>query len=319
MRFQGHLIQESPSIFAALIPGKWLLERTTPTWRIKDPHMGFQRMVSAKRARQIAIAVLDQARTFPNSIILATDQTIDLVNDSGIEIPEDISFLVVDGQHRLWAQNFSQFQARYACVIHTQLSIEDMAQLFLEINDNQKRVPSSLRWDLVRLVRPEDDPDGIAAAEIVYQLATEEGSPFFQRIDLTGEQSEIQLKQGSLAPEFKRLVSKRSPLSSLPYQSKYELILNFGIAIQQIDYDQWGTRESVFFKARILRALFRLMGDIVRMHNDESINVARFINYLEKIDSSSLSPDVVRSAQGSAGIKAIYDQIRGQVLDDIRK
>ena len=103
-------------------------------------------------------------------------------------------------------------------MIHTGMSIERMANLFLEINDNQKRVPSSLRWDLLRLVRPDDDRHAIAASEIVYLLATEKESPFFQRIDLTGEQSELQIKQGSLAPEFKRLISRRSPLSEFDFQ-----------------------------------------------------------------------------------------------------
>ena len=205
----GFQLQDNPSIICAMLPGDWLLRHTTPSWRIKDPHLGFQRMVRSERARQIALAVLDQHRTFPNAIVLATDVSTIEVDSGHITVPEDIRFLIVDGQHRLWAQRFSEFHAPYACLIHTGLSIEEMANLFLEINDNQKRVPSSLRWDLVRLVRPDHDPEGIAAAELVYLLATEQESPFFQRIDLTGEQSELQIKQGSLAPEFKILLSRR--------------------------------------------------------------------------------------------------------------
>jgi hypothetical protein len=63
-------------------------------------------MVKDQRAREIALAVLDQQRTFPNAIVLATD-TDALGADLGeITIPDDILFLIVDGQHRLWAQNF---------------------------------------------------------------------------------------------------------------------------------------------------------------------------------------------------------------------
>ena len=208
---EGFVLQDQPRIICASLSGTWLLEHSTPSWRIKDPFLGFQRIVNEVRARQIALAVLDQQRTFPNAVILATD--VDGIEaDSGrIVIPSDTTFLVVDGQHRLWAQRFSEFQATYACLIHPNLTEREMAELFLEINDNQKRVPSSLRWDLLRLVKPEFDPEGIAAAETVYLLATDENSPFFQRIDLTGEQTEIQIKQGSLAPEFKKLFSARSP------------------------------------------------------------------------------------------------------------
>ena len=98
-------------------------------------------MVRPKRAREIALAVLDQHRTFPNAIVLATDVTTIGIESGQVSISDDIIFLIVDGQHRLWAQQFSLFHAHYACLIHTGLSVEDMANLFLEINDNQKRYP----------------------------------------------------------------------------------------------------------------------------------------------------------------------------------
>ena len=310
----GFQLQDSPPIICAMLPGDWLLLHTTPSWRIKDPQEGFQRMVRSERARQIALAVLNQHRTFPNAIVLATDvNTIDV--DSGqISVPEDIRFLIVDGQHRLWAQSFSEFHAPYACLIHMGLSVEEMANLFLEINENQKRVPSSLRWDLVRLVRPDDDPEGIAAAEIVYLLATEKESPFFQRIDLTGEQSELQIKQGSLAPEFKILLSRRSPLSGYNFQDQYEVILEYAIAISQVDADKWGRPESAFFKARVLRAVFKLLSDIVVDLQNEPLTALSFIPYLKRIDEKSLEPESIRSIQGSAGIRAIYLEVKSQVF-----
>ena len=310
----GFVLQEHPRIICASLGGSWLLERTTPSWRIKDPIRGFQRIVNEVRARQIAMTVLDQRRTFPNAVILATDVDEIEVDSGQVIIPSNARFLVVDGQHRLWAQRFSKFQAMYACVIHLGLTERAMAELFLEINDNQKRVPSSLRWDLVRLVQPESDPTTIAAAEAVYMLATDKESPFFQRIDLTGEQAEIQIKQGSLAPEFKRLFSKRSPLHPYSFEQQYGVILEYSIAISQIDSDRWGRPESAFFKARVLRALFQLLGDIARIGPFEQLKAWYFIEYLERIDEDSLDPESIRSQQGSAGIRAIYFQLREQVL-----
>ncbi len=313
----GFKLQESPLIYVSAISGPWLLERTTPSWRLKDPEKGFQRIVREKRAREIAISVLGQGRTFPNAIILATDENEFVIEDSSLQIPSTIRFLVVDGQHRLWAQKFSNFEAKFPCVIHMGLSEIDMARLFVEINDNQKRVPSSLRWDLVRLVRPEDDPVGIAATEIIYLLATEEESPLYQRIDLTGEQSEIQLKQGSLAPEIKNLLSsKRTLLRDLSFDQQHTVILQYLIAVRETDQDQWGTKESTFYKARVLRCLIRLITDLVKVidKSPEQLMYSDFVPFLEKIDKSSLDPETIRAVQGSAGMKAIYDQIRQQVL-----
>ena len=211
----GFILQKSPKILCATLPGSWLLDHTTPSWRIVDPKVGFQRMVTESRAKQIAVAVLDQRRTFPNAIVLATDiDTIEVKNER-ISIPNDARFLVVDGQHRLWAQQFSGFSAQYGCFIHTGLSQEEMAKLFLEINENQKRVPASLRWDLTRLIQPADDPERLAAAEIVYLLATERESPFFQRIDLTGETVRDPDKTGHTCTRVSKAVAAQRSSSRL--------------------------------------------------------------------------------------------------------
>lgn len=314
---KGFQLQGNPRILCAMLDGNWLLKHTTPSWRIDDPEEGFQRMVRERRAKEIALAVLDQKRTFPNAIVLATDEDTFDITDGHVGIPETTRFLIVDGQHRLWAQKFSEFEAFYGCLIHTGLSQEEMAKLFLEINDTQKRVPSSLRWDLVRLIQPQDEPHKLAAAEIVYLLATEEESPFFQRIDLTGEQSEIQIKQGSLAPEFESLLRRRSPLGDVTFLLQYQIILEFSVAIKQIDADRWGTASSPYFKARVLRPLFRLLTDILVTIGEpdlSDIGAIDFIPYLSKINEDNLSPETIRSVQGSAGMTAIYRQIKADVL-----
>ena len=312
----GFLLQKSPRMYVVSLLGRWLLKRTTPSWRIDDPETGFQRVVRERRAREIALAVLEQQRTFPNAIVLATDKPAFTETDGIVKIPSDTRFLVVDGQHRLWAQSFADFKAQYACMIHTGLTEVDMARLFLEINDTQKRVPSSLRWDLVRLVRPDDDPHAIGAAELVKELVEDDESPLYQRIDLTGEQPEITLKQGSLAPELKKLLSQRSPLHDLSFNDQHMLIQRYLIALRDLDGDKWGTGESKIYKARVLRAFIRLLAEITRRSgkNPVELNISDFSRCLSRIDYQSLDPEQIRAVQGSAGIKAIYEQIKKQAF-----
>src|SRR3990170_7708471 len=95
-KVQGFELQKRPRIYVAMIPGKWLLKRTTPSWRIEDPDKGFQRIVREERAREIALAVLEQQRTFPNSIVLATDKPDFSIEGTKVEIPNKTKFLVVD-------------------------------------------------------------------------------------------------------------------------------------------------------------------------------------------------------------------------------
>ncbi len=316
LKVSAILLQKEPLIYTAIIPGKWLLQHSTPSWRIKNTEEGFQRVVRAERANEIAIAVLDQGRSFPNSIVLATDQREFQIDHCEAVLPNKIRFLVVDGQHRLWAQKFAEQEANYSCVIHMGLTVVQMARLFLEINDNQKRVPASLRWDLVRLVRPNDDPNAVEASDLVYELTTNSFSPLYQRIDLTGEQSEIDLKQASIAPELKILVSTRKAgLKDLDFDQHFESLIRFFAAIKAVDSLGWKTNTSVLIKARILRALIRVLPEVVLDIGKppQTISVDTYVRYLSKIDRPSLSDDKIRALQGSAGIKQIYLQIKSQM------
>ncbi len=316
-RFPGFLLQETPRILAAGIPGKWLLERVTPSWRAKDLEEGWQRVVKKERVQEIARRVLDQRRTFPNAVVLGTDNEQIRDHDDKVVIPDDARFLVIDGQHRIYAQKWSEFEATYACVLHVAISEVEMAKLFIEINENQKRVPASLRWDLVRLIRPDDDPYGIRASEVIYELVTERrGSPLYQRVDLTGENPRLSLKQASLAPEIKNLLTqKKSPLFDRG-ELQVKVLEEFFAAVKEVDPDGWKTEEGVLYKARFLRALLQLLPDIMKAEkvSAEEVEAEHFFKRLKKIHLASLDTDEIRRAQGNAGIRAIREVIRKRVL-----
>lgn len=316
-RVNGFLLQERPRIYVCSVPGRWLLDHCVPSWRSQNPVEGFQRIVRQERTRQIAFVVLDQRRTFPNAIVLATDQQGLTERDCKIRLPADISFLVVDGQHRLWAQRHSDFEAEYACVVHCGLDERTMAELFLEINDNQKRVPSSLRWDLVRLVRPDDDPDGVRASELIWELATDRNSPLFQGIDLTGEQSRIRLKQGSLAPEIKTLISsRRGTLRDVPFDQTYQVLVGYFAAIRSLSGDGWWRGTSPFAKPRVIRVLIRALGELTRTQGMTVLtyNAPQFLEFLSRIDAATLADDRIRAAQGKAGMREIQNIISEQLF-----
>lgn len=308
-------LQDSPPVYVAVISGRWLLDHTTPSWRAKDPIQGFQRIVKEARAKQIARTVLDRGRAFPNAITLATNVRSFKFEGNQIVFPSRTKFLVVDGQHRLWAQKFSETDGQYACIIHLNKSEREMAELFLEINDNQKRVPSSLRWDLVRLVRPARDEAAVMAADLVYELATREDSPFFTSIDLTGEQPGEGIKQGSLAPEIKTLVSRSHKTLQPTFEEYASLLVRFFSAVRSLNPSGWGNTNSTYYKARVLRALVRVLVDLVlQAKQTETLTTPILFARLQKIDATTLSDERVRAAQGSAGVTDLYTEIAKQVF-----
>jgi DGQHR domain-containing protein len=307
---------KAPPVYLAAIPGLWLIQHTTPSWRIHDPQTGFQRLVKKERAKEIARTVLDENRPFPNAITLATDKKEIKHTEHSITFPAKTKLLVVDGQHRLWAQTFSKVEGMYACILHLGKSEKQMAELFLEINDNQRRVPSSLRWDLVRLVRPAGDELKVMASELVYELATRKESPFYIALDLTGEKKDVSIKQGSLAPEINTLLSRSRKQANLSFEDYLDLLIRFFTALRSIDPDGWGDATSTFYKARVLRALLRVLTDILldkAKHVDE-LTTETLRGYLSKIDKATLSEERVKLAQGAAGVNQLYDVMKKQVF-----
>jgi DGQHR domain-containing protein len=315
LRVPALQLQSSPQVFVTLISGRWLLKHTTPSWRLRDPMKGFQRIVNESRARQIARTVLDRERSFPNAITLASDLRELKQTGNEITIPDRTKFLVVDGQHRLWAQQFSTKDGQYACIVHFNKTEKEMAELFLEINDNQRRVPSSLRWDLVRLVRPTGDESGVTAAELVFELATRPESPFYIAIDLTGEQKDVSIKQGSLAPEIKTLVGKLKKTLEPTFEEYASLLIRFFAAVRSLNPDGWGDPSSAYYKAKVLRALIRVLTDLVlKVGSLDTLTTPVLLGDLQKIDPATLSDERVRSAQGSAGVTDLYQEMRRQVF-----
>jgi DGQHR domain-containing protein len=308
-------LQHSPPVYVIVISGRWLLAHTTPSWRQKDPMKGFQRIVKEDRARQIAKTILDRERAFPNAITLATDVKEFKHTDNSITFPDKAKFLVVDGQHRLWAQKFSRKDGQYACIVHLGKSEKEMAELFLEINDNQRRVPSSLRWDLVRLVRPAGDEAGVMASELVLALVDRDDSPFHISIDLTGEQKDLTIKQGSLAPEIRTLVTRTKKSHDLTFDDYLTLLIHFFSAIRSLNPSGWGDPSSTYYKARVLRALIRVLTDmVVNTKSVDKLTTPFFLEKLKRIDPETLSDEKIRAAQGSAGVIDLYQAIKGQVL-----
>jgi DGQHR domain-containing protein len=316
LRVPGIVLHRKPDVYLTALGGRWLLEHCTPSWRVDDARTGFQRIVNVDRARLIARTVLDENRTFPNALTLATTTKEFPVDNSSLTLPATARFLVVDGQHRLWAQKYSEAEGQYPCIIHMDRTEQEMAALFLEINDTQRRVPSSLRWDLVRLVRSGDLPTQMTA-DLVLALATNVDSPFFAGIDLTGEKKELTIKQGSLAPEIKALISRHSKHKEFPpgtFDEYLALLINFFAAIRSLDSDGWGDPDSTFFKARVLRALLRVLADLVQEKPLAWFTAERLRAAFARIDTNTLSTVELRRVQGATGVRDLYKQMLKQVI-----
>ena len=157
----------------------------------------------------------------------------------------------------------------------------------------------------------------MTASELTFELATRRESALFQRIDLTGEQPEITLNQGSVAPEIKTLVTKKtSPLKGLDFESQFDILNRYFAAIKSRDPDKWKKAESRLYQARVIRVLLRLLPEIIQDTGSrpEEITPQSYKPYLDRIKLETLDMSEIRAAQGTSGLSVIYSLLKKQMM-----
>jgi len=154
-------IGNTPAYVFASSPNKLLKYSYVARRRKHDS--GYQRMVDFKRVSSMQ-KKLEQGSIigFPNSILL--NSSIKLIDNplNKSQCPKQISLSlpnhyasckIVDGQHRLlsFAKLTKLQQTKYTLpvVLIDNMPVEEEIRMFLDINDNPKRVDPSLRYELI--------------------------------------------------------------------------------------------------------------------------------------------------------------------------
>ena len=137
------------------------------TNRDEDPVQGFQRVLDEKRAKEIAHYIDHELGTIPNSIVLSAqpDAKFQLVGGgkTGSFLFTPHSFLIIDGQHRVYGYALAKTRLRVPVVVYENLTREEEARLFIDINTKQKPVPKELLLAIKSLAKTESDVEGLLA------------------------------------------------------------------------------------------------------------------------------------------------------------
>lgn len=151
--------QNNKDFFCTVIGSDILKKVCSVSRRDEEPEIGFQRLLNKTRAKEIARYLDNNKGVIPSSIIISAQDSAKLVFDNNsnkiIFSPVKDSFLVIDGQHRL----FGLFEAENAynipVIIFSKLLSSEEVSLFIDINTTQKGVPSALLLDIKQLAGKE--------------------------------------------------------------------------------------------------------------------------------------------------------------------
>ena len=175
----------------------------------KDGNLrGNQRPLNDKRLKAIANFIMSDEMSFPTSILIAANIDKDgrIIEDIGhrwdvrqtsspdiynLIIPDEVSSLVIDGQHRLNAFKYTDancLDIELVCSIFVDLPNPYQAYLFATINGNQKRVDKSLALELFGF-DVDNEPQNTWSPEklavyITRRFNFTKESPLYQKIKL---------------------------------------------------------------------------------------------------------------------------------------
>ncbi len=162
LSFAASLITQGKYRFYQLaMPSEVLTKTCFVISRDEDPEEGFQRLLNKQRAQEIADFIDAGMATIPTSVVLSAQSAADFQYNSRLktisfkDTPK--SFLILDGQHRVYAFKLAKTDIRVPVVIYNGLSRTDESRLFIDINTKQKPVPNELLLDIRKLAEYQND------------------------------------------------------------------------------------------------------------------------------------------------------------------
>jgi DNA sulfur modification protein DndB len=144
--------QNGQTFYVSLLPNEILKQICFVSRRDEDPIKGFQRTLNESRAKDIARYLDELKGIIPSALILSAQDIAKFVADSRKgEIAfttTSNSFMVLDGQHRLFGLIKSVNDYVVPVVIFNKLNTAKEVNLFIDINTTQRGVPTTLLLDI---------------------------------------------------------------------------------------------------------------------------------------------------------------------------
>ncbi|MGA2177682.1 MAG: DGQHR domain-containing protein [Verrucomicrobiota bacterium] len=285
--------------------------------RNEDPVKGFQRVLDINRAKDIS-KYLDESRgSIPTNVVLSAQPEAELRYDGKTKtlkfkrLPK--SFLVLDGQHRLYGYGLTQKDHRVPVSIYEGLGKQEEVALFIDINTTQRGVPAALLLDIKQLAQRENAEEA-QLREMFDALGSQTDSP------LHGLMSASQSAHGRIArPTFNKAVQPllRIPImEQLPREKRFELFKNYLRALDQTLATPKLLRVAAFFESfcSVFDEVLRLSRE--RYSNYKLDSLSKVLQPLNNIDLSHVSAGGRARLSRTTIAPILKDLIIGQVNVD---
>jgi DGQHR domain-containing protein len=231
--------------------------------REEDKEKGYQRALSVSRAAKLA-KFIDAGNVLPNSVLVTFDKGTINEASGTLTVPNkpDAGW-VIDGQHRLEGAHRAGIDIQLPVIAFVKLDEIEQINCFVTINREQKGVPSSLYFDLLKHLPGQKSPTQLTqerATDIADSLRQDEKSPFFQRIVATTSPKKGEISLTHFVKRAAPLITRTTGrLEIYNDEDRAGAINNYYRALGRVFRTEYKSENSIFFKTTGFGALMRVL------------------------------------------------------------
>lgn len=298
-----------------------------------DREEGLQRKFDNKRSREIAEFVNTENAILSNNIILNLEleenglTLLDVYDDGMFNIGKlkqlvaqkrtttaknkKVAF-VVDGQHRLRAfEKVDKDDFPLPVSVLIDLSLAEVAELFVQINYNQKPVNKSHVFDLLG-ISENIFPKYFSSHQAVVLLQEDSSSPFYNKVKMLGVGKGF-ISQAALITAIEKYKIQKTiedAVGSFDEEDIYNVLWHFFTAVEDEFEDYWGDGK-LLSKTVGIKALIRLCNDLLmKSFNDGQDFSSDYVSSeLAKINSQIFTQEKIVHGIGEKGVSTLYSEL----------
>lgn len=313
-----HVRQNERSFFLFKMKAGDLLNIAYFNRREIDRESGIQRPYNTSRSRDIAEYVDEEDSVLPNNIIVNLNKDLIKYSSGELEIlhKKNVAF-VIDGQHRLRAFQYTakqDFELPVSAFVD--LSLAEVAEIFVKINYYQKPVNKSLVFDLLG-ISEDIFPEFVEAHKVTKILNETIGSPWFDSIKMLGVGKGI-ITQASFitALESNRILD--SLLSEFTLDQKVKILSNYFSAIKKLFPDKWGHRGSIIAKTLGFNAFVRFLPKVFKsvVKKTNGFKVDDIVKILKPLQHFNFEAENISSLGGIKGVKTLANLMEAEIFGE---
>lgn len=313
----------------------------------------YQRRLNLNRVKTISTFIQSSKGVMPTAVVLNSKQELKIENNSLCIDLESDKFFIIDGQHRIEGAKEGDPSYPLCVVILNHVDDDYQSELFLTINNEQKRVNSNVRFNMMGndsvktperivrnmihafntspdsalrgMIRMDDSP--ISRNDNKLSLATV-AEPIVGYIYNTRKHYELKrlLEQYECfdyicEPINKSFNQKKKRMLWSLYISNEEVVIyrilsNYFKAIKLTFPEQWNSNKYILSKTTGYNAIIMLFKDVfgICAADSNSFNTSKMLSILSPIKELGDKITLENYGLGQSGTVKLYNEMRERII-----